>query len=222
MAEVNSSVSEMCERFLKVYTGAITDVLDEMGYHHQTLPHYLQPLAKGSKLAGLAFPVFGRPNRRIDYETSIRRILTMLGDVPINSVVIYQTNDLESAHLGELSVTWLKQVGCRGAVIDGGCRDIEYILREEFPVFCRFTTPEDCCWRWELMDYNCPIIIGDVTIRPGDFIVADFDGIVCIPKDISFEVLLKSEEIVNTENLVRKAIREGMKPLDAYEKFGRF
>ncbi len=222
MSEQTLSVSEMCERFSKIYTGAITDVLDEMGYHHQALPPYLQPLAKGSKLAGLAFPVFGRPNRRIDYETSLKRILTMLGDAPPDSIVIYQTNDLESAHLGELSVTWLKRVGCRGAVIDGGCRDVEYILRENFPVFCRFTTPVDCCWRWELLDYNCPIIIGDVLIHPGDFIVADFDGIVCIPRAIAAEVLLKSEEIVSTENLVRKAVRDGMKPLEAYEKFGRF
>ena len=57
----------------------------------------------------------------------------MLGEVPAGSVAVYQTNDRGSAQFGELSATSLKTRGCVGVVIDGGCRDVEYIRREAFP-----------------------------------------------------------------------------------------
>lgn len=222
MAGQEIPITELCERFMRVYTGAITDVLDEMGIYHRTLPHTLQPLVPGTKMAGVAFPVYGTPNYKVDYQTSIRKVLTMLGEAPRDAVLVYQTNDSVSAHLGELSVTSLKVRGCRGAVIDGGVRDVEFILREGFPVFARYKTPTDCIPRWELLERNCSIIIGDVRIAPGDVIVADHDGIVAVPKEVAVEVLFKGEEVVNTENQVREMVRRGMMPLEAYERYGRF
>ena len=119
---------ELARRFGALYTGALTDVLDKRGRLEQTLPSKLQPLRSGMTLAGPAWPIEGRPRARIDYEVSIRKILTMLGAIPSHHVAVYQCNDRSAAHLGELSVTSLKARGCAGAVIDGGCRDIAYIL----------------------------------------------------------------------------------------------
>jgi regulator of RNase E activity RraA len=62
-----------------------------------------------------------------------RRIPTSGSEPEARHVAVYQTNDRTSAHLGELSVTSLASRGCARAVIDGGARDIDYILREEFP-----------------------------------------------------------------------------------------
>ncbi len=62
--------------------------------------------------------------------------------------------DRENAHLGELSVAALKLRGVAGAVIDGGCRDVELIVREAFPVFSRFTTPQDATGRWEVVAHG--------------------------------------------------------------------
>ena len=76
--------------------------------------------------------------------------------------------------------------------------------------------------RWELLDYNCEVVIEGVQVRPGDLIVGDRDGILLIRQEITEEVLLESEEVVATENLVRKAILEGGHPVKAYETYGRF
>ena len=76
--------------------------------------------------------------------------------------------------------------------------------------------------RLRLVSYGLPIQIGQVGIHRGDFIVGDKDGVLVIPKQITREVLEKSEEVVNTENLVRKAILEGVHPVKAYRKYGRF
>jgi len=216
-------LAELARRFAALYTGAVTDVLDRLGYLQQTLPPELRPLREGMRLAGPAYPVEGRPKPGADYDASLRKTLTMLGAVPPGHVAVYQTHDSSSAHLGELSVTSLKARGCAGAVIDGGCRDIEYILREDYPVFCRHTTPQDCTPRWEVTAHgNITVTIGGVRVAPGDYVVADRDGIVVVPGEALLHVLEEAEAVVATESEIRRAVREGMLPLEAYETYGTF
>ncbi len=218
-----SAIPELAGRFSSLYTGALTDVLDRHGYQQQTLPPELLPLRPGMRLAGPAYPILGRPHPGHDYDTSIRKILEMLGSVTAGSVAVYQTNDRISAHLGELSVTSLASRGCAGAVIDGGARDAEYILREGFPVFSRYVTPQDCVPRWELLGHgDVTVVIGGVRIAPGDWIVGDVDGIVVVPGERVEEILRDAEAKVATENEIRDAVRAGTLPLDAYERFGTF
>lgn len=214
--------TETIARFSAVYTGAITDVMDRLGYSNQTLPADLLPLRQGMRAAGPAFTIEGRPHLGHDYDSSVRKILEMLGEVPKHHVAVYQTNDSVSAHLGELSVTSLKARGAGGAVIDGGCRDVDYIVKEDYPVFCKYTTPQDCVVRWELTATDVPVVIGGVRVEPGDFMVADEDGIVAIPQAIQDRVLEEAEAKVDTESEIRNAVREGALPLEAYERFGTF
>jgi 4-hydroxy-4-methyl-2-oxoglutarate aldolase len=142
------------------------------------------------RLAGPAYPIEGRPDPAPEYDTAIRKVPEMLGQVPPGHVAVYQTNDRSSAHLGELSVTSLKARACAGAVIDGGCRDVDLILREDYPVFTRYTTPQDCTYRWELVAHgDVTVTVGEVGVAPGDYVVADADGIVVVPRDVLLEVL---------------------------------
>lgn len=217
-----SELDELAARFAAVYTGAITDVLDRHGYRQQTLPPSLRPLRPGMRLAGPAFCVEGRPRPGVGYDESIRSILAMLAEVRPGCVAVYETHDATSAHLGELSVTSLKGRGCAGAIVDGGCRDVEYILREEFPVFCRYSTPQDCVGRWEVVASDVPITIGGVRLEPGDYVVADSDGVVAVPLAVRDAVLAEAEEVVMTESEIRTAVRAGTLPLAAYERYGKF
>ena len=219
---VDFDVDEVCRRFSVIYTGAISDVLDEMGYHNQVLPAAIQGLTMDQKIAGVAMTVEGKPTDSLDPEVVFVPMLQMLGDLKCGDVIVSQPHDSLSAHLGELSCESARFRGARGAVIDGGSRDIDYILKLGFPVFCRYRTPADVIGRWRLVSYGQPIQIGEVGIRRGDFIVGDKDGVLVIPKQITLEVLQKSEEVVNTEDLVRKAILQGVHPVEAYRKYGRF
>jgi 4-hydroxy-4-methyl-2-oxoglutarate aldolase len=214
----------LAERASRIYTGALTDVLDELGEHGCTLPPNLLPLRDGMRLAGPAFPVEGVPAVQLDRDESIRGILTMLGEVRAHHVVVYQTHDegCSAAHLGELSVVALRVRGCAGDVIDGGCRDVDKILEQEFPVFCRYTTPADAVARWRIEHWNAPVTIGSVRIDPGDYVVADRDGIIVIPASRLGEVLTRAEEVVATENEIREAVRGGVSPLEAYDRYGIF
>jgi regulator of RNase E activity RraA len=147
----------------------------------------------------------------------------MLGSVPAGHVLVYDTGDHETAHLGELSVTALKTRGVAGAVIDGGCRDVAFILRENFPVFCRHRTPQDSTGRWTLTGHgSVEAEIGAVEVAPEDWVVADHDGIVVIPAALAESVVAEAEEKAQTESEIRIAVRNGMSPLEAYDKFGTF
>jgi regulator of RNase E activity RraA len=216
------SIDALAGRFRAVYTGALTDVLDGLGVMNQTLSPELRPLRPGMRLCGPAFTIEGRPRAGIAYGDSIVRILDMLGAVPADHIAVYETNDSSSAHLGELSVVSLATRGCAGAVIDGGCRDVDAILNEGLPVFSRYVTPQDCVPRWELLGHSREITAGGVRISPGDWIVADADGIVAVPHDVCEEVLAQAETVVATENQVRAAVRGGTLPREAFERFGKF
>ncbi len=219
---VDFDVDDFCARFSAVYTGAISDVLDELGYREQVLPSSIQGLTLEQRVAGVAMPVEGEPSASLDPEEIFIPILKMLGDLKPGDVIVTQSHDDVSAHLGELSSEAARFRGARGAVIDGGARDIDYILKLGFPVFCRYRTPRDVMGRWKVTKYGHAVKIGSVTIRRGDFMVGDKDGVLAIPRAVTREVLEKTEEVVRTENLVRKAILQGVHPVDAYQKFGRF
>jgi 4-hydroxy-4-methyl-2-oxoglutarate aldolase len=214
--------ADLCDRYAALYPGAVTDALDAMGYGSRALPSTIGPLTPDTQMAGVAYPIHGYPDEDCDYDANMRRFLRMLGDAPADSVVAYQTRDEEAAHIGELSTTALQSQGCRGAVVDGGARDTRFIVDQGFPVFTRYRTPADAPPRWRLAEWDVPVTIGAVEVRPGDVLVGDVDGVICVPQDVRDEVLERAEETVDTEDQVRDAIRDGVDPLAAYEEFGEF
>jgi regulator of RNase E activity RraA len=210
------------ERFERIYTAALADVLDDHGLRRQTLPHELRPLVPGMRVAGQAFTVEGRPADTQDWDAAVRKTLDMLGQVPAGHVAVYQCHHDVSAHFGELSATSLLTRGVAGCVIDGGCRDVRFIVEAGFPVFSRFVTPEDSTWRWQVAATQVPITIGRVHIEPGDWVVGDDDGVVVVPQRVAATVLAEAEAKAATENAIRDAVRDGVLPLDAYERHGTF
>src|SRR5437870_7912796 len=97
-------------RFARIYTAAITDVMDELGLQRQTLPWAIQPLTADMRLAGYAFTARGRPYRGTprDRDTTLRLFLRMLGAAPADSVLVLASGDNAAAHFGELSAQWFR------------------------------------------------------------------------------------------------------------------
>ena len=91
-----------------------------------------------------------------------------------------------------------------------------------FPVFCKFYSPKDIAGRWKVTELGAKIKINDIEINTGDYVIADEDGIVIIPKNDAEKIILKAEQDFNTENKMRKAILSGEDPQKAYLKYGKF
>jgi regulator of RNase E activity RraA len=213
---------QFADRLQACYSGAVFDVLDRMGLPAQVLPQTLRPLDPTRKIAGKAYTVEGHLHPGLEPHTTLFEWTGLLSRAPTQSVVVCQPNDSSLAHMGELSAETLLFRGIRGYVVDGGCRDSDFIHQIGFPVWCRYYTPSDIVGRWKPDTFGEPIVIGEVTISTGDYILADRDGVIVIPAAMAEEVIAKTEAVMQTENLVRKAILEGVDPQEAYLRHGKF
>jgi 4-hydroxy-4-methyl-2-oxoglutarate aldolase len=222
MAAEPVSTAELSERYGKVYTPAIADILDERGLFHQILPADIQPIAPGMRLAGPVQTIKGTPVT-IHKDEYLEVAVRAFTEAPAGMIAVFDTSgDRRAAHWGELTTTATRLRGCAGAVIDGGVRDVDLIIEMGFPVFARFRTPADIRGRWRYVDAGIPIQIGEVLVSPGDFVIGDANGVVVVPGELTLEVLEEAEEVVRVEDQIREELRAGANPLELYRKYGRF
>jgi regulator of RNase E activity RraA len=193
-----------------------------MGQSAFVLPPSIRPLDPSRKLAGPVWTVSGRIDLTRDAHDTLLGWTTLLSKAPAGHVVVCQPHNQEIALMGELSAETLQNKGVLGYVVDGGCRDTDFILKLGFPVFHTFFTPSDIVGRWMPLGFGEPVAIGEVTIATGDWLLGDRDGVVVIPAALVEETIDKTEAVAQTENKVREAIRRGMDPVDAYLKYRKF
>ncbi|MCC5790837.1 MAG: RraA family protein [Opitutales bacterium] len=210
------------DRLEKCYSGAVYDTLRSMGLPDQILPRTIRPLDPNRPLAGPIFTFSGYADHTVDGHTTLLEWTRMLSKAPSGSVVICQPNDDTLAHMGELSAETFVHKGVRGYLCDGGCRDSVRILETGLRVWSRYFTPRDVVGRWVPDRFGEPVVIDGVTIRTGDYLMADRDGALVIPQEHIEEVTEKVEEVLRTENKVRTAILEGIDPVEAYLKYRKF
>jgi len=213
---------EIADRLQKCFSSVIHDVMRDDGLKNFTLPSSITPTKKNYKISGQIFTIEGEINSKLTHHESLLAWTGFLSKAPKDKVIICQPNNQEIALMGELSAETLQNKGIRGCIIDGGCRDVEFILNIDFPVWCNFYTPRDVVAYWSPTKIEETIKIGDTSINNDDYVMADIDGVVVIPKDKAEEVLLKSEKLIVTESEIRKAIKEGMDPQEAYIKYSVF
>ena len=212
---------DLTQRLSRCYTGIIHDVMRAMGLSDFTLPPELRPLLPAEKLAGPAFTVEGKTGEFDAHETLLGWTGLLSAAKP-GHVWVCQPNTEEVALMGELSAETLKNKGVRGCVIDGLSRDTEFMIEMGFQAFFKAYTPRDIVGFWLPKAVDEPVKIGEVWIRPGDYILGDRDGIVRIPVEVIAEVLDKAEAAIGTESKVRSAILSGMDPQEAYLQYGKF
>jgi 4-hydroxy-4-methyl-2-oxoglutarate aldolase len=212
----------LTERLEACYTGAVHDVMRGMGLRDFTFPPALRPIMPERALAGPAFTILGKAEPGHDAHATLLGWTGLLSKAPGDSVWVCQPNDEVVAHMGELSAETLKNKGVRGCLVDGYIRDVNFLLKIGFQSWCRGFTPRDIVSHWLPVATDVAITIGDVTVQPGDYIVADRDGALCVPIGVAEEVAAKAEAAIATESLVRKAILAGIDPQEAYLKFGKF
>jgi len=213
---------DLVARLERIYTGVVHDVMRGMGLADFTLPPDIRPLFPEQTLAGVISTVSGRVDRSVDAHTTLYEWTGLLSKAKPDTVLICQPNDSVIAHMGELSAEVLKLKGVRGYVADGGCRDVNFIIEQQFPVWYRYHTPRDVVGHWLPDQFEQPITIGEVTIHSGDYVLGDRDGMVILPKAQAAEIIDAAEKAVATENNVRTAILAGMDPQEAYLKHGKF
>lgn len=215
-----ADTSEMCSRFLQLYTGAIADILDKNGYRHQVLPNYLTAFTHENRVAGPAFTGQGYPCANTSDDDTATR-LAMLDSITPRTVSVWACGgSSDCAHWGEIMSTAARERGCTGAVIDGGVRDLDFINAMGYPVFARFKSSASSIGRWNIREYQIPVKVGATVIHPGDFVFGDIDGVVIVPRDIVMDVLTAAEDVYRREGAMRDELRRGVPIKEAYAKYG--
>lgn len=209
-----------------LFTALVGDVLDTMGYTRQFLPPQIRPLASGMVLAGRAMTVLEADCCGVDVQSSGRRepfglMFEALDDLKKDEVYICAGGSPTYAHWGGLMTLRATHLGAAGAVMHGYSRDTHQVLSFDFPVFSWGTYAQDQGPRGRVIDYRCPIeFLNGVRVESGDLLFGDLGGVVVVPRSAEKEAVEKALAKAEGENLVARAISQGMSTVEAFATFG--
>jgi 4-hydroxy-4-methyl-2-oxoglutarate aldolase len=216
---------ELRQRYLAVDASNVADVLDELGLRDQGLASAFQPLpADAGKLAGWAFTIAGE---MAEYESDGGDPAKMEAAAHLGpgDVSVWSGRGEGVCFFGELISVGMKERGCVGALVDGGVRDVGWLSDLAFPVYARYRTPVQSIGRWRVVSYGDPVhmpgaTMPEVTVSPGDFVLADDDGAIVVPADAVERVLDRAETLQLREVEIRAELARGLSLAEALARFG--
>jgi len=232
MSEKEISVVEMSERFSKIATATVFDTMDHMGMSNTVLDLNIRPIRDDMQVAGAAFIIKGERDCRTGAEAHSKAMEghDLWAEIYPGCIIVVDPGMAREGgfgFFGEMTSWNFRQRGARGIVIDGGIRDRAGLLKiPEWHVFVRYTTPIESHPRWRINEIQCPVVltgqlVKQVRINPGDYVVGDADAVMVVPKEASYEILIKAEEMWEREEGSRNSFLEGMSFEDVYKKWGR-
>jgi regulator of RNase E activity RraA len=212
----------------ELYTAVVGDIMDILGHKRQFLPPSIQPLRDDMVVIGRAMPVLemddeggegpGRQSAVVNRPFGL--MLPALDDLKPGEVYVCSGSSPAYALWGELMSMAATNRGAVGAVVNGYSRDTKGILTQNFACFSMGRYSQDQRPRGKVVDFRCTIKFGDVTVRPGDVVFGDLDGVCVVPKEIEAEVFTQAFEKARGEKRVFEAIKGGMKAQESWDKFG--
>jgi 4-hydroxy-4-methyl-2-oxoglutarate aldolase len=216
------SQATIMEEFKKVSTGNLADAVDETTGQRGFMFHDMKPIFR-TKIVGPAATAILRPVLKSDKREYPNYALQILDEAVPGSVLVYVLEDgLETAGIGNLMSTAAKVRGLAGAVIDGGARDIDEIEEIGFPVFSRSVTPATSVGRYVSVAKQVPVTCAGVLVRPGDYVVGDWTGVVVVPAEKAAQVVELIRQYDEKETKMVPIIKDTKSMLKALEKYNRY
>jgi 4-hydroxy-4-methyl-2-oxoglutarate aldolase len=209
--------------FKKSYPASVSDAVELVTGKNGTMNHDMK-LVNGTPMVGRAITSLVRPAPP-DQATpalSTKHSVEMIDNAKVGEVgVIVMEGTLDIAAMGNLMATAAKVRGMAGVVLDGAIRDVWDIRRMGLTVYARSISPRTAVGHYATVGRNVPVTCGGITVRPGDIIVADEDGVVVVPQERAEEVLKQAQAIDEREKGMFPFIRQFKSLSAAIEKFNR-
>jgi regulator of RNase E activity RraA len=171
-------VTEVVERFARLPVANVSDSMSRM----TAAGARLRPMHQSGGMAGRALTVKTRPGDNLMIHKAMA--IAEPGDV----IVVDAGGDLTNALIGEMMLTRMIKSELAGIVIDGAVRDAGFIRGQKFPVYAAGVTHRGP-YKNGPGEINVPVAIDGMVIAPGDLIIGDDDGLLCVPLDDVDEVL---------------------------------
>ncbi|MEI7968173.1 MAG: RraA family protein [Betaproteobacteria bacterium] len=203
-------------------SGNVADAVDEATGARGWMSSDMKPII-GGKIVGRAATALMRPGLRNDSRNYRNHLLEVLDEAEPGSILVFVMQDgLEIAAMGNLMATTAKVRGLAGAVIDGAVRDIAEIRQIGLPVWSRRVSPATSIGRMVSVDKQVAVQCGGVAVAPGDYIVADADGVVVVPQAAAGRVIELLAQYADKESRMIPIIQEHKSMLKALEIYKRY
>jgi regulator of RNase E activity RraA len=201
------AVDQLVERLGKLDTCAVSDAQDKLGIKGTVIG--INPLYPTGRIVGRAVTV--RLKSKGPGEEATRHLCTAAVEAsdPGDIIVIDHRGRTDVAGWGGILSTAAKTKGVSGVIIDGASRDVDEANGLGLPLFARGAVPLTARGRIIEESTNEQIEIGGVTVRPGDYVIADNSGIVVVPADRAEEVIPEAESIVARETAMARDVMDG-------------
>jgi regulator of RNase E activity RraA len=198
-------------QFTALETATVSDALDACGLRPGQ--GGLRPMWGRPKVAGFAVTVELEPlSSQPGAEHGGAHILTsaIAGAGPDDVIVVANGGRTDVSSWGGIVSVGAVMRSIRGVITDGACRDVGQARELGFPVFARAQVPASARGRLRQKSAGEPILVGDVTIRPGDVVMADEDGVVVVPRERATEVLDAAQRLAERETAIEAEVRAGV------------